>query len=156
MTDFTDIELRIARLIDQVTPAGRAALARRIAADMRKTNAKRIRDNIEPDGGSMVPRQPRRQGKRLRDRIGPAALRGEKMFARANGAKHLRAKATADGAQIGFAGSTARIMRIHQLGLRGKVAPDGPSVSYPAREVLGISADDRARILTMIGDRFDA
>ncbi len=155
MSDFTDIELRIARLIDQVTPAGRAALARKLAADLRKSNAQRIRDNVEPDGEAMEPRRPRQQGKSLRERIGPKALRREAMFARAGGAKFLRARATPEGAQIGFTGATARIMRVHQLGLRDKVNPKGQTVAYPVREVLGISDGDRARLLDIIANSFD-
>lgn len=156
MSDFTDVDLRIARLIDQVTPAARTALARRLAADLRKSNATRIRENMEADGGAMEPRKPReRSGGGLRARIGPAALRGAKMFARASGAKYLRARATADGAQIGYTGAMARIMRVHQLGLRDKVSHDGPSIAYPAREILGISDGDRARLLDILAGNFD-
>jgi len=155
VSDFTDLDLRIARLIDQVTPAARTALARKLASDLRKANAERIRDNVEPDGEAMAPRQPRKQGKSLRERIGPSALRREAMFARAGGGKFLRARATPEGAQIGFAGATARIMRIHQLGLRDRVNPSGPAIEYPVREVLGISDGDRARLLDIIAGHFD-
>lgn len=154
MSDFADIDARIARLIDQATPAARTTLAKRIAAYVRRVNARRIRDNVEADGGAMVPRKPRRPGKSLRDRIGPAALRREKMFAKASGAKFLRGKATADGARIGFSGAMARIMRVHQLGLRDKVDPNGPTVAYPVREVVGLSDADRAGTLDLLADHF--
>jgi phage virion morphogenesis protein len=127
VSDFTDLDLRIARLIDQVTPAARDALARKLASDLRKANAQRIRENVEPDGEAMAPRQPRKQGNALRERIGATALRREAMFARAGGAKFLRARATSEGAQIGFTG---------------------------VREVLGISDGDRARLLDILAGHF--
>ena len=156
MTDFADIDLRIASLLEQVAAPGRKAIARKLGTELRRANGKRIRDNIEPDGGAMIPRQPRARGKGLRARIGPEALRGEKMFRDAGGVKFLRARPTDQGAKIGFAGAMARIMAVHQFGQSDTVTrdPASPRAKYPIREVLGITDADRAKILDLLAAHF--
>ena len=50
---------------------------------------------------------------------------------------------TDSSAAVGFDGCTARIARVHQLGLRDKVSRYRNEYDYPKRELLGFSDDDK-------------
>ena len=148
-------------LAARIAPAERLALSREIATDLRTANAARIRGNVEPDGEPMVPRKPRGNGKartrRLRDPVTRLSrlILGGPMFKRAAGPRYLRKESSQGEAQVGFVGAMARIMRVHQYGLRDTVTRggDAPEVTYPARVVLGMTPDDRLRILDRIAGR---
>lgn len=76
------------------------------------------------------------------------------MFQRASEPRYLRRESTAGEARVGFVGAMARIMSVHQYGLRDTVTrdPNSPQVAYPARVVLGMTADDRLRILDQVSE----
>lgn len=148
MTDpLGPLDLAIDRMVEQLTPSAKKALGFRIATDLRAANAGRMRANEQPDGTPMEPRKARRRKR--------GKLRPRKMFLRAAGARYLRKQSSAGEAQVGFAGAMARIMRVHQLGLRDTVTrdPASPEAQYAAREVIGINAADRGRVLETIADR---
>lgn len=163
MTDFAPLDAAIEDLTRRMAPAARKALSARIATDLRNSNAKRERANVEPDGAEMEPRKAKRsgraRGKRLRDQVTKLrrTVKGGKMFLRASAPRYLRKESTAGEAQVGFVGAMARIMRVHQLGLRDTVTrdPSSPEVTYPARIVLGIAGDDRAHILETVADHLE-
>jgi len=158
---FADFDPLIDALDDlaaRIAPGERKKLAGAIATDLRAANAKRERANIEPDGEPMTPRKRKKSGrlrsKRLRDPSTRArvSVRQTRMFQRAAGPRYLRKESSAGAAQVGFVGAMARIMRVHQYGLTDHVtrSDSSPVAQYPARAVLGISADDRARILDAV------
>ena len=64
----------------------------------------------------------------------------------------LKMSVTANEAKVGYSGVAARIARIHQEGMLDKVAPGGPLYRYPARRLLGATADDRAQALDTVID----
>ncbi|MFV9298465.1 MULTISPECIES: phage virion morphogenesis protein [Citrobacter] len=74
------------------------------------------------------------------------------MFRRLRTARFLKARATSDGAVVGFSGVAARIARVHQYGLRDRVNDSGAMASYPRRELLGLSKADRMAIARQVID----
>jgi phage virion morphogenesis protein len=64
------------------------------------------------------------------------------MFAKLRTSKHLKVRAEATAATVEVSGRTARIAAVHQYGLLDRPQASGPEIRYPARELLGFSADD--------------
>lgn len=67
------------------------------------------------------------------------------MFEKLRQARHLRKSATPESATLTINGRSARIARVHQLGLRDKVdwrRPNSPSIVYPRRQLLGFTDGD--------------
>ncbi len=139
---FAELEPYLATFLNRLSPAERRRIYRKIGAELRKTNAKRIAANVEPDGTAMHPRKPRPRMKDARGRI----RRSRKMFRKLRQAKNLRIRTTADGVSVGYEGPVAHTARIHQYGLRGFVGRTigGKTVRarYPARALLGFRPQD--------------
>ena len=142
MSSMPSIESFADDLISGLEPTARKALAQEIARQLRASQQKRIAAQINPDGSGFVPRKPQ-----LRHRKG--ALRRQ-MFAKLRTAKYLKTRSTADAAIVGFTAEVSRIARVHQLGLRDRVNKTGAEATYPARELLGISADDESLIRSIV------
>lgn len=161
---FAPLVERLDHLVARIEPGARQRLAGAIATDLRASNAKRLKANIQPpEDEAMTARKPhvdRKTGKhylrskRLRDPIGKkkSSVKQERMFQRAGLPKYLRKENKAGEAQVGFAGAMARIMRVHQYGLSDHVTRSASSalVKYPKRTVLGIDAIDRKRMIERV------
>lgn len=78
--------------------------------------------------------------------------KADPMFRRLRTARFLKARATSEGASVGFTGVAARIARVHQYGLRDRVNDSGAMASYPRRELLGLSKTDRMMIARQVID----
>lgn len=144
MTELAALEAFAADLLAGMEPAARAELAKRIAAQLRPSQQKRIAAQLNPDGTPYAPRKTQ-----LRHKQG-AIRRKQQMFAKLRTAKYLKAKGTAEGAVIAFTAEVSRIARVHQFGLRDKVnRKTGLEADYPARELLGVSAEDEALIMEL-------
>lgn len=78
--------------------------------------------------------------------------RPAQMFRGLRSGRHLKAGADADGGWIEFTQRASRIALIHHDGRRDRVAPDGPEVDYPKRELIGFGSDDEARLVNMFID----
>jgi len=146
--DMQALEAWIAELTARMDAGARRKLAMRIAVDLRKSNADRLKANVGADGQPFEPRR------RSRD-ISGKAKQGSKinrMFQRAAAPRFLRRSAGSEGAQVGYTGALVRIMRVHQYGLRDRVSrePGAPEVTYPKRQVLGIAEADRAHIMDLV------
>lgn len=160
MSEFAPLEQALDAMLARLGPVQRRALAAKVASDLRKARAANIKANEQPDGSAMVPRKPKlsgsMRGKKLRDRAESSGggLRNRRMFLRAAGPGYLRKEAGPDGAQVGFVGAMARIMRVHQEGLRDTVTrkPNSPEVQYPVRQVLGFNEADRAALLERVAE----
>lgn len=126
-------------LIAKLQPAERRGLARAIGQSLRRSQAKRIAAQQAPDGSAYEPRKP----SKARSQQGQIR---RTMFAKLRTARHLRLRTTEDEVAIGFLGRTARIARVHQEGLRDAVEPGGPQYLYPARELLGLTDEERELI----------
>jgi phage virion morphogenesis protein len=152
--DFDPLTDTLNEMTGRLAPAERVKLSRSIASDLRAANARRIRANTEPGGEAMTPRKRRQvRSRRMRDQA-PARSRArqERMFKGASQPRYLRRESTAGEAWVGFAGAMARIMAVHQYGEADTVTrdPGSPTVVYPVRPVLGMTADDRLRILDQV------
>ncbi|HID9334348.1 TPA: phage virion morphogenesis protein [Klebsiella pneumoniae] len=78
--------------------------------------------------------------------------KADPMFRRLRTTRFLKARATSEGASVGFSGVAARIARVHQYGLRDRVNDSGAMATYPRRELLGLSKADRMAIARLVID----
>jgi phage virion morphogenesis protein len=143
MDDLEQLEAWVAPLLANTAPAQRRALARRIGAELRRSQQQRIAQQRNPDGSPYAARKPR-----LRDKAG--RIKRAAMFARIRQTKHLKVRADADQITVGFFGRVARIARVHQEGLADRVSADGPRVRYERRELLGFTSAERERIRELL------
>lgn len=121
-------------LLASMTPAARRQLMGELARSLRASQSKRIRANIQPDGSPMTPRKPL---KKLAKKRGATR---RKMFQHLVSPRWLKATSTEHQAVIEFVGSANRLATIHQYGLKDRIK--GREISYPARELLGITIQE--------------
>jgi len=146
--DLAELDALLADLARRLTAPERRKLGQDLADQLRRSNADRIGRNVTPTGEAMVARK-----KRLRENVTPGErIKSGRMFLRARSPRFLRKQASASEAVVRFAGSAARIMRVHQFGEIDAVdrKPGAPRVQYPARELLGYSEADRQMILDVV------
>lgn len=136
MNELAPLDAWCGALLARATPAERRALARRIAADLRASNARRIAAQTNPDGTPYEPRKPR-----LRRKAGAIKAKATRqMFSKLRTARWMKTEATPDTAVVTFADQVQRMALVHQFGLRDKVdRRGGPEVTYPARGLLGFT-----------------
>ncbi|AUW59446.1 phage virion morphogenesis protein [Sphingobium sp. SCG-1] len=79
-----------------------------------------------------------------------STIRQRAMFRRLQGAVFLRSGASGAEAWAGFAGRVAAVAEIHQEGLSDRPSVNSKEVRYPMRELLGLSAEDRQRLLDAV------
>ncbi|GJC04129.1 phage virion morphogenesis protein [Aeromonas hydrophila] len=118
-------------LLASMTPAARRQLMGEMARNLRASQSKRIRANIQPDGSPMTPRKPL---KKLAKKRGATR---RKMFQHLVSPRWLKATSTENQAVVEFVGSANRLATIHQYGLKDRIK--GRETRYPARELLGIT-----------------
>ncbi len=134
MADLEALENWVSPLLQRIEPAERSKLARQVAQQLRRSQQKRITAQQNPDGSAYAPRKPRQlRGKqgRIRAKV--------KMFQKLRTATFMKARGDASAVTVGFTGRIARIARVHQEGLRDRVARGAPTVEYAQREVLGFT-----------------
>jgi len=136
------LEHWVAPLLAKLSPTERRGLARKIGRELRRTQAKRIEKQRNPDGSAYEPRKRRKQGKAGTQR---GRIR-ERMFAKLVQMRFLRLETSEASAAVGFLGRASRIARVHQYGLREAIQPGGPQHQYFARELLGLTGADRERV----------
>jgi phage virion morphogenesis protein len=147
--DLSRLEQWAGALLARMEPGARRALARRIAIELRRSQARRIAEQRNPDGSAFEPRKSagRETGRRKPGRL---KRRRQAMFLRLRTARFMRLEADAAVAGVRFVGRAARIARVHQYGERDRVSPKGPEVRYPARRLLGFSGQDIERIRDLL------
>lgn len=132
---------RLDALVQNLSPAQRKQLTRELARTLRGSQAKRIRENQNPDGSAMEPRKPqlhlRRRG-------------GLRMFRKLQRTKWLRPVSNTDEAALQFNGFAGRVAREHQYGLRVRVNRSGQQVKMPERKLLGFTDDELSNIEQLI------
>lgn len=145
-TDLTRVEDWLDGMMLRLSDGERRKLSLKIGQSLRRSNAKRIAANVEPDGSAMAPRRSRkgRDGKELR--------RG-RMFRRIRQARNLRIKATPDSVELNFGGGAIeKIAATHHDGQVGTVGRtrDGRTIRtrYEARRLIGFGSDDMDSVLT--------
>jgi phage virion morphogenesis protein len=133
--DIKGIE-KINALLDHMASCldarGQYRLMVTVARAIKRANAKRIRQNLTPEGLPFAPRRDRRGKKK------PA-----RMFRKLSSTSHLKTRTTPGAAEIGFFGGDAGIARTHHYGLRDRLTRKYKlRVKYPERPLLGLNEDD--------------
>lgn len=129
-------------LLASMEPAARRQLASEMARTLRASQAQRIRANRQPDGSPMAPRKPQPKLKQGRGRL------RRKMFFKISNPTWLKARASEQQAVVEFVGTANRLATIHQYGLKDRIK--GREISYPARELLGITEQERDQLETTL------
>lgn len=130
-------------VLEHVSPAGRRELAKEIARGLRASQAKRIKENIDPSGQTFEPRKPQHLHRQRQGSI------KRKMFQKLIRMQWLKSKANANEATVQFVGFAGRIARTSQYGLRDRVRP-GIQAQYPKRELLGLTDKEKDQIEDLI------
>jgi len=145
---FAQLDERLARTLASVAPAQRRRIARKIGMALRKANAKRIADNVQPDGAAMEPRKPRKL------KAGKGGIKRGRMFRKLRLARNMKVKPTANGVSVGFEGLVAHAARAHQYGLTDFVGrtPKGDPIRtrYAQRVLIGFTPEDRDTISDIV------
>jgi len=135
MNELSAFDTRLAGLIAALSPQSRKAMAATIAKRLRKHQQQRIKQQVTPDGQPFTPRRPQP----LRAKKGRIK---REMFAKLRTAKYMKTKGTADDAVVEFTGQVQRMAKVHQYGLRDRPSVRAKEMKYPARQLLGLDAED--------------
>ena len=127
-------------LLAKLQPAQRRAINHKVAIDLRRSQAQRIKAQQGPDGAAYPPRKRRKE---LKGKKGRIKRQKAAMFTKIRTTKHLKLKATGDQIEVGFIGRVARMARVHQFGEADRVAKRGPMHKYAERPLLGLNELDR-------------
>lgn len=149
--DLERLETWVAPLLQRLTAGQRRRLARKIGTALRRTQQKRIARQQNPDGSRFAPRRPAPPRRAKAGRIKRGA-----MFGKIRQARHLRIRADAAQAAVGFSGRVSRIALIHQEGRADTVGTNGKKHVYARRQLLGFSEVDEAMIRELILDHLAA
>lgn len=130
------------RILAGLEPAQRKRAAIKLGQALRRSNLKRIGDNVEPDGSAMTPRKPRRDRRgRLRRR------QPGKMFKGLRRLRNWKIHGDADGVEIRPAtGSVDKVAAVSQFGEVATVGylRNGTPIRtrYAVRRLLGFGPED--------------
>jgi phage virion morphogenesis protein len=150
MNDFTELEKTLRAMTLGLTPAERRKVANAAATALRAANARRIRDNVTPDGAKMEPRKPQETKKEGRIKKRARMFKGLRAFRR------LKKTATPDSLEIGWNAADSRIALVHHHGLTAPVTRDSRRrIKYPARPLLGVSSADEDALIDALLEMID-
>ena len=141
--DLHTLEAWAGAMLAKLQPAQRRAINHKVAIDLRRSQAQRIKAQQGPDGAAYPARKRRKEFKGKNGRI---KRQKAAMFAKIRTTKHLKVKATGDKIEVGFFGWVARVAHVHQFGRQDRVSKKGPAYKYPERPLLGLSEPDRTLI----------
>ena len=130
-------------LLAKLQPAQRRAINHKVAIDLRRSQAQRIKAQQGPDGTAYPARMRRKE---LKGKNGRIKRQKAAMFAKIRTSKHLKVKAAGDQIEVGFFGWVARVARVHQFGQQDRVTKKGAVYKYSERPLLGLGELDRAAI----------
>ena len=122
-------------LLAKLQPAQRRAIHHKVAIDLRRSQAQRIKAQQGPDGAAYPARKRRKE---LKGKSGRIKRQKAAMFAKIRTAKHLKVKATGDQIEVGFFGWVARVARVHQFGQEERIARS-TVYKYAKRPLLGMN-----------------
>ncbi len=129
--NLDDLVKYLTPMLNKLSDAEMTKLNKKVGADLRKSQQQRIAAQVGPDGSSFAPRR-LREGKRIR----------RKMFTKLRSQRYFRNFSNAEMVSVGFLSNVVFVARIHQDGLRARVSKNGPSITYPKRELLGFAQTD--------------
>ncbi|MGX9777090.1 phage virion morphogenesis protein [Janthinobacterium aestuarii] len=134
-------------LLAKLQPAQRRAINHKVAIDLRRSQAQRIKAQQGPDGTAYPARKRRKE---LKGKNGRIKRQKAAMFSKLRTAKFLKTHADAGQLTVRFVGKVTRVARVHQEGLADKVAKKGPNYTYPARPLLGLGDADKTLIRELL------
>lgn len=137
--DLHALEAWAGALLAKLQPAQRRAINHKVAIDLRRSQAQRIKAQQGPDGTAYPARKRRKE---LKGKNGRVKRQKAAMFSKIRTAKHLKVKATGDQIEVGFFGWVARVAHVHQFGHKERVSKKGAVYKYPERRLLGLSESD--------------
>lgn len=143
MSDLQPFEDKLAALIATLSPSGRRRMAADIAKKVRAGQQKRIKSQKAPDGTPYEARK-RQPVKAKNGRV------KSQMFEKLRASRYMKAKGTDSAAVVDFTGKVQRIARVHQLGLKDRPSRNSEEVTYPVRQLLGFSDEDRQLVEEVI------
>lgn len=150
--DLSRLDEWMGQVLHGLTPAERKRTGQKLGRDLRKSNLKRVADNVQPDGTPMEPKKARydRRG-RLREKA------GGKMFQGLRYAKHWRIDATEDGvtvtAQSPLVDRNASVSQFGETQIIGRLRDRTPiRYRYPVRRLLGFSPEDEDLAMQVASD----
>ena len=151
--DLHALEAWVGALLAKLQPAQRRAINHKVAIDLRRSQAQRIKAQQGPDGTAYPTRKRRKEFKGKNGRI---KRQKAAMFAKIRTAKHLKTKVTGDQIEVGFFGWVARVAHVHHEGLTDNITKKGSKYAYPTRRLLGLSNVDRMLLAESLLRRLDA
>ncbi|QOV67799.1 phage virion morphogenesis protein [Citrobacter sp. BDA59-3] len=131
MDNIVHVESWINALLEKLTAQQRRKLLRDVAIRLRQQQQKNIQQQKNPDGSAFEPRKPQLRAKKGRIK--------RQMFSKMRTTRYLKTQITGNTAGVEFDAKARRIARIHHYGLRDRVSKKGPEITYPTRQLLGIS-----------------
>lgn len=129
--NLDDLVKYLTPMLNKLSDTEMTKLNKKVGADLRKSQQRRIAEQVGPDGSSFAPRR-LREGKRIR----------RKMFTKLRSQRYFRNFSNAEMVSVGFLSNVVFVARIHQDGLRARVSKNGPSITYPKRALLGFAPTD--------------
>ena len=145
---FAPLDAWLLRELRALSPESLRPLFGDIGQDLRRRHQARIAAQTGPDGEAWAARKFRKPR--------PGQVRKKQaMLLGLREARRLKLKVSAAGIELGYSGSDGRIATIHQHGLVDAVTKGGPRVKYPARPLLGLSADDIAAVKSRLFQALD-
>ncbi|KAB8065727.1 phage virion morphogenesis protein [Janthinobacterium violaceinigrum] len=141
--DLHALEAWAGALLAKLQPAQRRAINHKVAIDLRRSQAQRIKAQQGPDGTAYPARKRRKEFKGKNGRI---KRQKPAMFAKIRTAKHLTVKTSGDQIEVGFFGWVARVARVHQFGQQENTPKKRAACKYPERPLLGFSELDRISV----------
>lgn len=156
--DLSRLEAWAAALLGRLSAPERRRALRALATALRRSQAERIARQQAPDGSPFPERKARPEAatpaRARKGRIRKRAKAGP-MFRKLRVARWLAAESSPDEAAVTFRGSAIRIARVHQFGLRDRVAknPAAPETTYARRPLLGFSAGDEQLVARVLAEQ---
>lgn len=141
--DLSRFDEWFGQILAGLSPAQRRKATMKLGQELRRSNLKRVADNVEPDGRPMEPRKPRldRRGKLRKRHSG-------KMFKGLRKLRNWKIIADPEGVEIRPAsGSVDRVASVSHFGEVATVGylRNGRTIraKYPVRRILGFGPEDQ-------------
>lgn len=142
MTGFSEFQTWLKNATAALDDSERIAVTRRIATTLKSRHARRIAQNIAPDGSRHTPRKAKVG--RFREKKGRHRKKTGLMFKKTS--RLLKTVYTSHRAEIGYDGKIADIMAVHQYGQTIRPSQKARPTTYPVRQTVGFSPEDEAWI----------
>ena len=141
--DLHALEAWAGALLAKLQPAQRRAINHKVAIDLRRSQAQRIKAQQGPDGAAYPARKRRKE---LKGKNGRIKRQKATMFNKIRTARYLKVSANPEKITLGFFNRIARIAQIHQYGLQDHITKSGKPYKYTQRKLLGLSQTDQSLI----------